>query len=66
MVENIAVKEIALRSVKSALLLEIDQLIVALKRLKPDQTGTTTQLLAHSEIEVLNHVKDIVDNLEVK
>lgn len=66
MVKNKAVKEKAVRAVKAALLVEIDQFILLLQRLDPDPLGTETQLLADAEIEVLNIVKDIVNTLKVK
>lgn len=66
MVKNKAVKEKAVRAVKFALLMEIDQYILQLKRLDPDPLGTETQLLADAEIEVLNLIKDTIDTLKVK
>lgn len=72
-VNDKAVKEKAVRAVKAALLLEIDQLILEidqlillLKQLDPNPLGTESQLLAHAEIEVLNIVKYIVNTLKVE
>lgn len=65
MVKDKTVKEKAVRAVKAALLLEIDQFILLLKRQHPDPFGTESQLLAYAEIEVLNIVRDIVDTLKV-
>ena len=51
---------------KSDLVAEIDEIVKALRRQKPNPFGSETQCLADAEIEVLNLIKGIIDTLETK